>query len=103
MSSASWGFLEGAIGQDIKYYTNGKEVPNTIGETRGLNRGNNCATYTYLLNGTDRVYQKLVNADESLEEALVNCTEWHYVTYVIKNDSVKKKNIFDRIKEWFND
>lgn len=49
---------------------------------------NTLRAYTYLSAGSDKNYLPVVDSEGEETDALVETTEWHYITYVIKNDSI---------------
>jgi len=49
---------------------------------------NTVRAYTYLTAGADKTWLRFVDADDNEVESLVGSEEWHYITYVVKNDSI---------------
>lgn len=49
---------------------------------------NTLRAYTYIQSGNDKTFQGVVDEDAIQHEALIENTEWHYITYVITNGYV---------------
>ncbi len=85
LASGGYAFTETGAVENV--YKGNKEYKVEKESERYFQR-NTLHAYTYLSNGKVDTYQPYVDENDDPQTSLLESAEWHYITYVVKNDSI---------------
>ncbi len=85
LASGGYAFTETGLVETV--YKGGKEYKVEKESERQFQR-NTLHAYTYITAGKDKRFLPVVDENFDERETLLESSEWHYITYVIKNDSI---------------